>query len=283
MGAKVVGMVVGSRKCGTTWLYENFQKDPDISVSRKVKESGFFARADDLDFEYYDKLFPESPGKRVEVDSSLVYSDVSSSKIFAYNPQMKIALILRDPIEYAVSRYLHLLRKGQVSPEELSNIVMHDDVLKRELDYRSMLTRFEMFQKLGSLLIVPYSLLATDPTKFYRTIKSHLVGKSGNQYEPKLDRVNVSRLSTWSLMTRVLSRAAIKARSRRLHFVVNFVKSLKVHKLLEKQMDVGQIVALNEGVSRAIMTGHGAAVDLYRQIEKQFVVKQSAAPCGVDD
>ncbi len=266
-------MVIGSRKCGTTWLYENFQRDPDVSVSRKVKESGFFARADDLDFEYYEKLFPESSGKRVEVDSSLVYSDVSSSKIFAYNPQMKIALILRDPVEYAVSRYLHLVRKGQVSPEDISNIVMHDSNLKCELDYQCMLARFEVFQRLGSFLIVPYSLLAADPTSFYRTIKSHLIGKPTNEFEPELDRVNVSRWSKWSFMTRMLSRAASGARRRRFHFVVNLAKSLKIHKLLEKQMDESQIVALKESVSRAIMTGHGAAVELYRQIEKLSAVK----------
>jgi hypothetical protein len=196
---------------------------------------------------------------------------------------MKIALILRDPIEYAVSRYLHLLRKGQASPEDISSIVMHDDILMRELDYLSMLTRFETFQKLGSLLIVPYSHLATDPAGFYRAIKSHLIGASDNHYEPKLTRVNVSRWSKWSFATRVLSRAAIGARRRRLHVFTNLAKSLRVHKLLEKQMDESQIVTLRESVSSALMTGHGAAVDLYRQIEKQFVVKQSSASCGLDD
>lgn len=278
MGTKVVGMVVGSRKCGTTWLYENFLKDPDISVSHKVKESGFFARADDLDFDYYEKLFPETPGKRVEVDSSLIYSDVSSTKIHAYNPEMKIALILRDPVEYTVSRYLHLLRKGQASPEDISGIVLHDSVLMHELDYPSMLSRFETFRQLGSLLIVPYSYLATDPAGFYRTIKSHLIGASDSHYEPALARVNESRLSRWTFVTGMLSRAAIEARRRRLHVVVNLAKGLKVHKLFERKLDESRIGDLRESVSRALMTGHGAAVGLYRQIEKQFVAEHSAAP-----
>ena len=68
---KVVGIVVGSRKCGTTWLYENFRHDPELTVSKTVKESGFFARPDDRDFEYYEGLFPNKPGKKVEVDASL--------------------------------------------------------------------------------------------------------------------------------------------------------------------------------------------------------------------
>src|SRR5215208_6023553 len=146
MGAKVVGLVIGSRKCGTTWLYENFLDDPDIAVSRKVKESGFFARADDRDFSYYEGLFPESQGRRVEVDSSLVYSHTAPGKILEYNPEMKIALILRDPVEYAVSRFLHLQRKRQVSAAHIADTVTNDNVLRDELDYVSMLARFEAFQ-----------------------------------------------------------------------------------------------------------------------------------------
>jgi hypothetical protein len=273
MGDKVVGVVIGSRKCGTTWLYENFRNDPDIAVSHKVKESGFFARADDLDFDYYEELFPDSPGKRVEVDSSLVYSEVSAGKLFAYNPRMKIALILRDPVEYAVSRYLHLLRKGQVSAAGISDVVVHDSILNRELDYPSMLARFEVFRSLGSLLIVPYSLLATDHARFYCTIKLHLIGQSNDCFEPKVDRVNVSRWSKWPLMTRVLSRAANTARKRRLHFVVNFAKSLNAHKILETKADPDRIEALKEGVSSALQASHRASVELYQQVEDQLAVR----------
>lgn len=271
MGAKVVGIVIGSRKCGTTWLYENFRNDPDVSVSRKVKESGFFGRAQDLDFGYYEKLFPDSHGKRVEVDSSLVYSEVSSEKIFAYNPRMKVALILRDPVEYGVSRYLHLLRKGQLSAADISGVVMQDEILSRELDYPAMLARFERFRRLGSLLILPYSLLAADPLRFYRTIKLHLVGTPDSGFQPKLHRINESRSSKWTLMTGILSRAAIEARKRRLHSVVNFAKGLKAHKLLERRMDAGQIASLRDSVSRALSDSHRTSMDLYRQIECQFV------------
>lgn len=273
MGAKVVGLVIGSRKCGTTWLYHNFLDDPDISVSRKVKESGFFARADDLDFDYYEGLFPGGQGRRVEVDSSLVYSDVSAGKIHAYNPQMRLALILRDPVEYAVSRYLHMRRKGQLSPAQISDSVTQDAVLQGELDYPSMLARFDAFQRLGSLLVVPYDQLATDPAGFYRTIKSHLVGPADCGYRPRLDRVNVSRSSKWSLMTRTLSRAANLARKRRMHFLVNVAKSLGAHKLLEQPVDAAELALMRETVSRAVATSHGASVDLYRQIESRFAAR----------
>jgi hypothetical protein len=269
----VVGLVIGSRKCGTTWLYENFLEDPDVSVSRKVKESGFFARANDHDFAYYEGLFPESPGKRVEVDSSLAYSDTAPGKILAYNPRMRIALVLRDPVEYAVSRFLHMRRKRQLSAAHIMDVVTQDEILCAELDYPSITARFEAFQRQGGMLVVPYSLLTQDPVTFYKTMKEHLVGPCGSAFRPKSERVNVSRSSKSSAMTGLLSRAANAARKRRLHAVVNFAKRLKAHQLLEKPMGTGELADLRESVSRAVVASHGESVELYRRIEVQFGVR----------
>jgi hypothetical protein len=269
-GAKVVGLVIGSRKCGTTWLYENFLADPDVCVSRKVKESGFFARADDHDRAYYESLFPDSPGKRVEVDSSLAYSDVAPARIMAYNPQMRLVLVIRDPVEYAVSRYLHMQRKDQLAPARIPDLVANDGVLRSELDYAAMLARFERFRAQGSLLVVPYSLLASDPASFYGTVKRHLLGPTASGFRPKAERVNVSRSSRLATVRGMMSRAANAARRRRMHGVVNLAKKLGLHRLLEKTVDAGELAALRESVAQAVTASHGPSVELYRQIERQF-------------
>ena len=73
-------------------------------------------------------------------------------------------------------------------------------------------------------------------------------------------------------MTRLLSRAANEARKRKLHSVVNFAKSLRAHKLLEKPVNADQIAALKDSVSEALGATHLASVDLYRGIEKQFAI-----------
>jgi hypothetical protein len=268
--ARVVGLVIGSRKCGTTWLYENFLADPDVCVSRKVKESGFFARADDHDRAYYESLFPDAPGRRVEVDSSLAYSDVAPARIMAYNPRTRLVLVIRDPVEYAVSRYLHMQRKDQLSPAQIPDLVACDDVLRSELDYPAMLARFEQFRAQGSLLVVPYSLLTSDPESFYDTVKRHLLGGAAGGYRPKADRVNVSRSSRWARVRGMMSRAANAARRRRMHGVVNLAKKLGLHRLLEQPVDAARLAALREGVSQAVAASHGPSVALYRQIERQF-------------
>jgi hypothetical protein len=134
-----------------------------------------------------------------------------------------------------------------------------------------MLARFEAFQRRGSMLILPYGLLASDPETFYRKVKLHLIGPSDSGFRPKSERVNVSRTSTWSGMTGLLSRAANMARKRRLHGLVNFAKGLMAHKLLERQVDAREVAALRESVARAVNGKFGASVQLYRQIEREYV------------
>ena len=270
MSNLVVGVVMGSRKCGTTWLYENFKKDPDISVSRKVKESGFFACPDDTDARAYEKLYPKGRGNRVEVDSSLIYSHISARKIMGYNPAMRVALILREPVEYAVSRYIQAIRKGEISEKEISKAVVEEELLRSELDYPELVKRLEDFESKGNVLIVPYSLLQNAPSRFYFTVKSHLIGNSSECFEPSLEKINVARKGRWTVATSVLSHAAVMARRHKLHSIVNLAKAMGLHKLFEKSYDNYDIHDLKKIVSPSIVENYASSVSLYGKIERKF-------------
>lgn len=271
MREKVVGLVVGSRKCGTTWLYENFKNDPELCVSRTVKESGFFARPDDRDFDYYDSLYPDSSAKRVEVDSSLVYSNASAGKIHAYRPDMNIVLILRHPVEYTVSRFSHLLRKGQLDSDNFDESILDNEILQQELDYPAMIQRFHQFERHGHFFVVPYLLLGRDPQRFYDVIKKCLIGGEIAPFKPTAGKVNAARESRWTFGTWLLSSAARHARRHRLHFAANWAKRLGIHRLLEKTTDQHRLDAMKERVSEALEEKYRLSIEIYNNIEKQFV------------
>ncbi|MEH6633829.1 MAG: hypothetical protein V7776_23840, partial [Halopseudomonas aestusnigri] len=88
-------LVIGTRKSGTTWLYSNLLEDGRFSLSRKVKESGFFSGDFSGDREDYLALYDE-PDDRVmlEVDTSICYSDMAPQLISKYAPEVKLILIL---------------------------------------------------------------------------------------------------------------------------------------------------------------------------------------------
>jgi hypothetical protein len=124
---KVDFFIVGAPKAGTTSLYHYLSAHPQVEMSRQ-KETDYFSdkaiheqgmyyaknRINTLD--KYDSLFVQK--------ESVVYGEASVSYLFyenvaedikKYNPNAKIIIMLRDPIERAFSHYLMDYRLGLIS------------------------------------------------------------------------------------------------------------------------------------------------------------------------
>lgn len=126
---KVDFIVIGAMKAGTTSLYETLKDHPEISFS-KVKETHFFSKSTDWKKELpkYHELFEKGEG--------MIYGEASTSyafrpqhqnvaeKIYAYNPNMKLIYIVRNPINRSISHYMHSFAKGYTKlsiDEEVKN------------------------------------------------------------------------------------------------------------------------------------------------------------------
>ena len=124
---KVDFFIVGAPKSGTTSLYHylsehpqvemSSQKEPDYFSDKAIHEQGMYYaknRVDTLD--KYESLFVQK--------ESVVYGEASVSYLFyenvaedikKYNPNAKIIIMLRNPIERAFSHYLMDYRLGLIS------------------------------------------------------------------------------------------------------------------------------------------------------------------------
>ena len=236
---KVTGLVVGTRKSGTTWLYENLRRDPFFSLSSKVKESGYFSNEGKLGLTEYLNLYDDRDRCLIEVDTSVCYSDAAMSRIIKHNPDMRVVIIFRGPAEWLRSRYTHSFRKGEIIEQDVVNAVSNTSWLRSELEYTEIVERFDCLRESGQLLLVPYELLRHDPQIFYNHVAKFLAGD--NSYKPiyvNENVVNQSRTSVNKNITAFLSRVAIYARGKGLHNLVNFSKSIGIHKLLERSVVV---------------------------------------------
>lgn len=108
MSRKVDFIVIGVQKAGTTALFEYLSEDPAFNLAR-VKETHFF---DDEgvdwaapDYGAYHALFDDRPGLRGEATPIYAYWPCSLERIAAYNPQIRLILMLRDPVERAFSHW----------------------------------------------------------------------------------------------------------------------------------------------------------------------------------
>lgn len=106
---RVAFIIAGVQKGGTTALFDYLGEEPGLSLSR-VKEVHFFdsesldwARPD---YAAYHAQFPPFDGRpRGEATPIYSYWPESLERICAYNPAMKLIVMLRDPVERAWSHW----------------------------------------------------------------------------------------------------------------------------------------------------------------------------------
>lgn len=153
--------IVGAAKAGTTSLSKYLNQHPDIFMS-PIKEPKYFsvpdnryphtgpgaAHADSRVIKNkgdYDLLFNGAENYRVRGEASVdyLYYPGVAKRIKQYNPDAKIVIILRNPVERAYSAYMHYIRDGH---ESLS----FEDALAAEVD-RKLENRefFWLYKELG--------------------------------------------------------------------------------------------------------------------------------------
>lgn len=123
-------LIVGAAKSGTTSLYYNLKKHPQIYMPDNIKESYFLTGNDFSDInpvggnygensittiEEYELLFSDAIGCDVigEVTTGYLYfykETIPNIKKYLGSP--KILIVLRNPVSRAYSNYLHHVRDG---------------------------------------------------------------------------------------------------------------------------------------------------------------------------
>jgi hypothetical protein len=125
--------VVGDAKCGTTSLYQMLADAPGVAVSAERKELHWFSRPDlvarlagpgderlrgtfvDDEAEYLSHFAHATAATPVVVDVSPSYlrSPGAAARIAAFDPQARIVVVVRDPVDKVVSQYRHLVAEGR--------------------------------------------------------------------------------------------------------------------------------------------------------------------------
>lgn len=142
--------LVGAPKCGTTSFYEYFKAHPELYVS-PIKEPNYFCK--DVDVQSFkpsfratlpdlDKYFAESVLQEEhlafvqneadylrlfegnskglvagECSSNYLHSETAAEELHQFNPEAKIIISLRNPIERAYSHYLMAVQMGMVKED----------------------------------------------------------------------------------------------------------------------------------------------------------------------
>lgn len=117
---KIDFLGIGAQKCASTWVHRVLSDHPEVAVY-PGKEIDFFSYFYNFGYEWYEKhLGNVSAAKAIGDISASYFSDIAApDRVFRYNPDMRIVLSLRDPIERAYSNHLNEVKLGHVTGQNL--------------------------------------------------------------------------------------------------------------------------------------------------------------------
>jgi hypothetical protein len=115
-------VIIGAMKCGTTTLYKNLVKHPDI-ISAQRKELHFFDKDDEynMGIDSYKSNFPLLVKKKFRSKPHLITGEATPrylfipevpERVFHAMPDVKLIVLLRNPVDRAYSHYHHFKRRG---------------------------------------------------------------------------------------------------------------------------------------------------------------------------
>ena len=111
-------IIIGAQKCGTSTLFNHIRKHPDIFMPKR-KELHFFDENYSMGMAWYlncfnrkDGIIPVCSG---EASPYYFFHPLAPVRIFETIPDIKLILLLRNPVSRAYSQYHHMKRKGRIS------------------------------------------------------------------------------------------------------------------------------------------------------------------------
>ena len=195
-------VIVGAQKCGTTSIYNYLKGHPDIFVP-EIKETTFFSNSDlflrGKDY-YLSKYFKSDVNVQIAGEVCPLYlgSLNAPERIYQTLGDIKIIIILRDPIKRAYSNFLmrksRLLEKrsfenavnsemtmiNELGPNERVNVSPGNDYLYNSLYARHIKAYLDLFG-FESICFLQFEDLCQDPNSFMKQL-CHFLGSDKEIY-----------------------------------------------------------------------------------------------------
>ena len=167
---------IGAQRTGTSWTYACLYEHPQICAP--IKEIHFFSRPRyEEGIAWYESHFKKCNPDTVagEFSTSYLYSDVAAERIHAAYPQVKIIVILRNPIDRAVSQYGNAIKGGEI-PEFMTFEAYYrtEKSVLEQGRYAEQLARYYAHFDPSQVLVLIHEDAKKDPQAFIQRIYAFL-------------------------------------------------------------------------------------------------------------
>lgn len=170
---------IGAQKSGTTWLYYNLIRHPDIRLTPE-KELHFWDQKRDRGLDWYRAQFAGFAGHMAgEITPAYaILKPEQIAEIRAEFPDLRLIYLMRNPVERAWSGALMALRNAEMRFEEASDRWFLDHFLsagsQKRSDYEACLRNWHGAYPKESLLVARFDDIVADPRSLLTRCAIHL-------------------------------------------------------------------------------------------------------------
>lgn len=227
-------------RCGTTSLSAYIEQHPEINSST-IKEVHYFSINDHYNrgIEFLREHFRDKPGLYSTADTYLLMSEEAPVRIKQHNPNIKISVLLRDPVSRTYSNFHYGINNGY-EKEDISFLESkskEEKFLNADIILRNNLCHFEgsLYSKLlqnwlehfpkEQIQILRTKDLKEDPQQIMDNL-SRFLGIGSFEIEPLEKQNKATQVRSRSLQQFLLNRDHWLRRTVRGPLKIKFVKSI---------------------------------------------------------
>ncbi|KXB08190.1 hypothetical protein AKJ56_01675 [candidate division MSBL1 archaeon SCGC-AAA382N08] len=175
---------IGAMKAATSWIYECLQEHPELHLAPKDQEQiAFFFKEDpsQKELEDYKYFFKNSNEEQLKGDYHVGYltNPQVISRMKERNPEIKVIVCLRNPIERAFSEYRFLKFAKDADWESFEEAIRKQpSILENGLYYEHLKKYFDQFPR-ENILVLLFDEIRKDPSSFIQKIYAFLEVNDG--------------------------------------------------------------------------------------------------------
>lgn len=139
---------IGALKAATTTLYMLLNQHPQICMPQDSKEVHFFTHYYHRGPAWYGGLFQPIPGQICgEISPSYIYEPACAARIATLLPNVKMLLVLRDPVRRIYSQYTHFRQQSYYRGDFATYLAEHPNAVERSLYHRQLRRYWKYFPR----------------------------------------------------------------------------------------------------------------------------------------
>jgi len=199
---------IGAEKAATSWMAECLKEHPEICYARipEGKEIFYFNEFDRHYLKYVNKKyfwgekwylnhFKHCPINSIkgEISPTYLYSKKSAERIYKFNPNIKIIVMLRNPIERSISQYNHDISLGVIKNMSFEEAMKNNPtIVEKSLYYKYLKYYYDIIPKNNILVIFQEDIAKNADKIIYKTYK--FLGVKNTKFKPEslYKKVNVT-------------------------------------------------------------------------------------------